>query len=112
MLADNMALVQCLHELSHHSSHSLAATSTKLRDIQDLLTWTYSFLSFIALAVKTDHKETKKLMGYAQIIIQIAWQHGGLRWRSYDTRFRKQLATGVPLEWTQVDLIHPLLPPQ
>ena len=101
MLVDYYSLLQRLHELGQSSSHTVASSSTKMRDIPDPLTWVFCFLSF--LAVKTDHEPTKQLVAYAQIVIQMAWKHGGLGWRSYDTRFRQQLAAGIPLEWTKVD---------
>ena len=72
-----------------------------MRDIADPLTWAFCFMSYIA--VKANHETTNQLVAYAQTIIQLYWKHGGLGWRTYDARFRQQLAAGVPLEWTKVE---------
>lgn len=101
LLVDNDSLVQRIHELGHPSVHAVASSATRMRDIPDPLTWVFCFLSF--LAVKSDHELTKQLAAYAQLVIQMSWKHGGMGWRSYDSRFRKQLAAGVPLEWTKVE---------
>lgn len=101
MLVDNDSLVQRLHELGHSSAQVVASSTTKMREITDPLSWVFCFLSL--LAVKSDHELTKQLAAYAQIVIQLAWKHGGMGWKSYDSRFRKQMAAGVPLEWTKVE---------
>ena len=51
------------------------------------------------MAVKTEHEPTKQLVAYAQIIIQLAWKHGG----GTDSHFRQQIAACVPLKWTKVE---------
>ena len=84
LLADNLALLQRLKELGltgHQSTNALS----KLRDIQDPLTWVFCFMALIA--AKSDHQEIRDLLTYAQIIIQLARKYGGQGWLNYDVLF-------------------------
>ena len=101
LLIDNMALLQRLQEVGHPSSHQLLSTPTRLRDIQDPLTWVSCFLSF--MAVKANHDPTRELVAYALIIIQLARKHGGRGWLSYDSIFRQQLAAGAINKWSELN---------
>ena len=75
--------------------------TSKLRDIQDPLTWVSCFLSF--LAAKVDHQLTRDLASYAQIVILLARKHGRRGWLSYDHLFRQQLAAGAITAWADLN---------
>ena len=73
----------------------------KLREINNPLTWVFTFLSFIA--AKTTSEPTRDLVAYAQIVIQLAQRHGGLGWITYDQSFRQQMAGGAAVPWKEVN---------
>ena len=59
-------------------------------DIQDPLYWVFCFLSF--MTAKVDHKETRDLIAYAQIVVYLARKHGGKGLITYNRLFRQQVA--------------------
>ncbi len=102
LLADNVALLQRLQELgpSHQANHPLL-TSSRLREIQDPLSWVSCFLGF--LATKVDCSETRELAAYGQIIVHLARKHGGKGWLSYDRLFRQQKSAGSEMLWAELN---------
>ena len=97
MLTDNISLLQQIQDLGQRPQ----AAQPRLREVKDVLTWVHCFLSF--LAVKSDNEQVRDLAAYGQIIIQIAKQHGGRGWASYDKLFRQQLAAGATHSWREID---------
>ena len=78
LLVDNIALLQRLSELGMtQAGHSLMVSS-RLREVQDPLSWVSCFLAFVA--AKVDSKETQELAAYEQIIIHLARKHSHLSW--------------------------------
>ena len=71
LLNDNIALVSQLRELGAVASS--ASSQLRLREVTDLLTWVYCYLSF--MAVLSPDAQVRDLVAYAQIIIQLAWSH-------------------------------------
>ena len=99
LLNDNIALVSQLRELG--AVVSSTSSWSRLREVTDPLTWVYCYLSF--MAVLSPDAQVCDLVAYAQIIIQLAWSHGGNGWLAYDRRFRQQLAAGTPLKWNEIN---------
>ena len=75
LLPDNMALIQCLQEISL-PGHPPPANLSHLRDISDPLSWAACFMVFVT--AKFDSPETRELMAYGKIIIALAQRHGSL----------------------------------
>ena len=102
LLPDNAALLQRLQELGHITTLTTQPNATvRLREINNPLTWIFCFLSFIA--AKTDVEETRDLIAYAQIILQLARRHGGAGWLMYDQQFRQQAAGGALTPWREIN---------
>ena len=55
------------------------------------------------MAVKSEDPETRGLIAYAQIVLDLARKHGGTGWLAYDTHFRAQLFAGGPFKWNEVN---------
>ena len=91
MLSDNIALAKRLHE-AHQAYPSPLHTGSKFREVTDPLSWVFCFLNFVA--VKSEDPETRALLAYAQIIVDMARKHDGTGWLAYDTHFRAQLFAG------------------
>ena len=53
--------------------------------------------------MKTPNQETRDLIAYAQIIIELARKHPGLGWYTYDNLFRQQLNAGAGVKWNEVN---------
>ena len=103
LLPDNAALLQRLQDLGNFAaavSHSHSST-VRLREINNPLTWVFCFLSF--MAAKTDSEQTRDMIAYAQIIIQLARRHGGTGWLLYDQQFRQQAAGGAATPWREIN---------
>lgn len=81
LLPDNAALLQHLQELGQVQQGS----SVKLCEISNPLTWVFCFLSF--MVAKSESKEARELISYAQIIVQMARRHRGSGWLLYDQNF-------------------------
>ena len=101
LLADNVALLRRIQEVNAGINHQAITTTSKLREIADPLTWTYCMLSF--LAVKVPHPETRQIVAYMQIIIDLARKHPGSGWLSYDTLFRQQMNAGGTSHWNELN---------
>ena len=101
LLPDNAALMQRLQEMGAVALLSSPPTASRLREINNPLTWVYCFLSFIA--AKTECSATRELVAYAQIVVQLARKHGGLGWLAYDQHFRQQLAGGSGAMWNDIN---------
>ena len=71
-LVDNVLLVQCLQELSQAGTqlsslpHTLASSS-RLREISDPLTWASCFLAFMATIL--EQQDARDLAAYGMIIL-------------------------------------------
>lgn len=89
--------LQVLGAPAHHSTGS----HSKLREIQDPLTWARCFLLF--LAAQVDHRQTRDLAAYGVIVLDLARAHGGQGWLSYDCLFRQQKAAGEKCSWTEIN---------
>ena len=105
-LPDNAALIQRLQDLGQ-AGHPLStyahtvASSSRLREVQDPLTWASCFLAF--MAARVDHGEARELAAYGQIILHLARKHGGSGWIMYDKQFRQQRAAGALFPWTDIN---------
>ena len=99
LLPDNVALLQRLQETN--TAGQTAGVPSRLRDIRDPLTWVACFLAFVA--AKVEHRETRELMAYGQIILLLARKHGGLGWTVYDSQFRQLAAAGAGASWTEIN---------
>ena len=100
LLMDNVALLTQLQELGARAA-SAAGSRSRLRDVSDPVTWVYCYLSFVA--VLCPDPRTRELLAYCQIIIQLAWSHGGAGWLAYDRRFCQQVSDGTPLSWAKIN---------
>ena len=100
LLSDNVELVKRLRELGV-SNPQLPGNSSRLREIQDPISWVRCFLLF--LAARVNNQETRDLAAYAITVIDLARCHGGRGWLSYDSRFRQLKAAGAPFPWTEVN---------
>ena len=49
------------------------------------------------------HQETRDLLAYGQIIIELARKHAGMGWYTYDSLFRQQLNAGANLKWMDLN---------
>ena len=84
-----MELKQRLQELGIPAPYcNTPGSSSRLREVQDLLTWVRCFLLYLVAWV--NHQHTRELAAYAVTIIDLARAHGGQGWRLYDTQFRQQ----------------------
>ena len=102
LLPDNAALLQRLQELSHLTAlGSQPQSAVRLREINNPLTWIFCYLSFVA--AKTESEETRDLIAYGQIILQLARRHGGPGWLTYDQQFRQQAAGGSLTPWREIN---------
>ena len=102
LLADNVALVQRLQELGVPNGSQLLSSSQRLREVQDPLTWIHCFLLYTAARVT--HQETRDLLTYGVLVINLARQHAGRGWLAYDNKFRLQKAAGSVAPWTEVNM--------
>ncbi len=98
LLADNVALLKRIQEVNAGSNLQAITSTSKLREVTDLLTWTYCMLSF--LAVKVPNPEARQIIAYIQIVIDLARKHPGL---SYDTLFHQQMNAGGLSRWNELN---------
>ncbi len=96
LMPDNIALAKLLSEVG---AGSFAQSGSRMREIEDPLTWCFYFLALIAVSVT--EKRAKELAAYAQLIIYLAQRHGGRGWLAYDRLFRQQVASGSSLQWNE-----------
>ena len=102
LLPDNAMLKQCLQELGlpiHLINNP--GSSSRLREVQDPLSWVRCFLLY--LAAKVQDQEVQHLATYAVTVIDLANAHGGQGWKLYDTHFRQQKAAGGSFPWTEIN---------
>ena len=69
----------------------------KCREVILVLSWTYAFLSYMAIA--TNDSKTRDQLAYAQLIIWEAQHHGDNGWLDYNLALRKQLEIDPSLPW-------------
>ena len=101
MLPDNVALLRRLQETNVNTQVTSGAGS-RMRDIRDPLTWASSYMAFVA--ARSNQAETRELLAYGMLILQLARKHGGLGWVAYDSQFRQQAAAGAPTPWSELNL--------
>lgn len=102
LLLDNVELKQRLQDLGVPAPFINApGTPSRLREVQDPLTWVRCFLLFLAARVM--HQDTRDLAAYAVTVIDLALAHGGRGWCMYDSRFRQQKAAGGVFPWTEIN---------
>ncbi len=96
VLADNIAFLRKLQEVSVTSLHHTPAT--RMRDIQDPLSWVSCFFAF--MAAKVDNNDCRSLAAYGMLIIR---KHGGMGWLAYDSLFRQQQAAWAGHKWEELN---------
>ena len=99
LLADNIALLRKLQEVGVASLHHTPAT--RMRDIQDPLSWVSCFFAF--MAAKVDNQDCRDLAAYGMLVIHLARKHGGMGWLAYDSLFRQQQAAGAGHKWEELN---------
>ena len=67
----------------------------------DVETWLHCFLAFVV--AKMEFPEMRELMAYRQIILMLAWKHGGKGWKAYNTHFNQLVSAGHYLFWTELN---------
>ena len=100
LLVDNSMLLQRLQELGI-SNQNLPVHQSRLREVQDPLTWLSCYLMFMATRIA--HPETRDMVAYGLIVTHLVRKHGGRGWLSYDSLFRQQVAAGTALPWTELN---------
>ena len=55
------------------------------------------------MAVKSEDEQTRSMIAYAQIILDLARRYGGSGWLAYNTHFWAQLFAGKPFKWNEVN---------
>lgn len=58
------------------------AAASRMREVQDPLTWVFCFLAFLA-AKAEDRESTRDLAAYGMLVIHLARKHPG--YKHYDT---------------------------
>ena len=92
MMADNITLLHSLeafHPAVQAGLQISSAHKPHMREVSDILTWTYCFLAYVA--VHTPDQQTRDMLTYARLLIREARKHGGDGWRAYDAVFRQWL---------------------
>ena len=97
MMPDNATPSKMLAEVG---AVSAVQARSRVREIEDLLTWTFYFLALIAVSV--EDRKAKDLAAYSQLIIHLLQRHEGRGWLAYDHLFRQQAAAGSPYRWNQL----------
>ena len=72
MMPDNVAPSKMLAEVG---AVSAVQAGSQVRDIEDPLTWTFYFLTLIAVSV--EDRRAQHLAAYAQLIIHLLQRHEG-----------------------------------
>ena len=90
MFPDNAALTKQITDTG-------SSAGSKLRELEDPLTWAFYFLAFLAVSV--NDRKAKELAAYSQIVIQLAQRHGGRGWLgcSVSKLLRDQMLLDCPL---------------
>ena len=95
LMPDNIALAKLLSQVG---APNIVQSGTRMREIEDPLTWCFYFL---ALAVSIEEKKARDLATYGQLVIYLAQRHGGRGWISYDRLFHQKIASGSSLAWNE-----------
>ena len=72
LMPDNAALTKMLSEVG---AVSAVQAGSKVREIEDPLTWAFYFLALLAVSV--EDPKAKEMAAYAQLIIHLSQRHGG-----------------------------------
>ena len=97
LMPDNATLSKMLSEVG---AVSAVQVGSKVREIEDPLTWAFYFLALLAVSV--EDPKAKEMMAYTQLMIHLLQRHGGRGWLAYDRLFRQQAATGCSHPWNQL----------
>ena len=104
MMADNIALLHSLeafHPAVQAGLQISSAHKPHMREVSDILTWTYCFLAYVA--VHTPDQKTRDMLTYARLLIREARKHGGDGWKAYDAVFRENAAVAPTTDWTKLE---------
>jgi len=65
--------------------------------------WTSAFTRFASVVLKEKPELTQDLLAYLETIREAAREHGGDKWRQYDSQFRQQMAVDPATNWGSID---------
>ena len=97
LMPDNAALSKMLLEVR---AVSAVQAGSKVREIEDPLTWAFYFLALLAVLV--EDPKAKEMAAYAQLIIHLSQRHWRRGWLAYDRLFQQQAAAGCSHPWNQL----------
>ena len=101
LLIDNAALLRQIQTAEPHTPMpQQPANNTRLREIQDPLSWVFCYLYYIAAA--TSDPLTRDMAAYGQIVIHLAQKHSGTGWQAYDRLFCLQKASNTNIPWSEI----------
>ena len=105
LLGDNITLFQRMEEVHKpgSSSHQWVTTapSPKLREVSSPLSWMSCFIAYMAVRCHDDN--TRDLLIYTRLILDLARKHGGRGWLDYDRVFRQQIAANPAYSWGELN---------
>ena len=99
-LVDNATLLRQTQSTENPSQTPSQHSQTKLREMQDPLSWIFCYLYYLAAA--TNDPNTRDMAAYGQIVVHLAQKHGGTGWLAYDRLFRLQKAANPQLPWAEI----------
>ena len=79
------------------------STTSKPRDVTDIVEWLQCFGTYIAIVGHTEPQRVPDLLGYQNLIIQGYRKHQKVCWQTYDRDFRRKASASHTAEWSTVD---------
>ena len=79
------------------------STTSKPRDVTDIVEWLQCFGTYIAIVDHTEPHRVPDLLGYQNLIIQGYHKHQKGCWQTYDRDFRRKASASHTAEWSTVD---------